>query len=126
RTWDVNEGGKFHWPHFTIQGHPQPIALWAPPSTLAIDSGSHAFSELDDLDRMNAMESLATTLSYDSAVRIGHIHCYLCQPLQDEEVLIKNLERASRDALTFVCLDLNQLPSGKITKDVLIAQLSSW
>ncbi|KAJ3980405.1 hypothetical protein F5890DRAFT_1419703 [Lentinula detonsa] len=77
---------------------------------------------LDDV-----MENIARQMGYESVVRVGHIHRFLHQPLDNEEQLEKNLERASRQALTYVCLDLNRMPGdGATDKDALIAQLIRW
>ncbi|KAJ3817514.1 hypothetical protein F5880DRAFT_1492798, partial [Lentinula raphanica] len=74
--------------------------------------------------------NLVNTFTYDSSVRVGHIHRYLCQPLYDRDKLEKSLETATMDALMYVCLDLNRVPrtplSGKMTKELLIRQLVHW
>ncbi|KIK52806.1 hypothetical protein GYMLUDRAFT_250934 [Collybiopsis luxurians FD-317 M1] len=57
-----------------------------------------------------AMKDLADTMTYETANRIGSVHRWLCQPLYDQEKLEKSLDTAPRDALLFVCQDLNRMP----------------
>ncbi|KAJ3966209.1 hypothetical protein EV361DRAFT_809422 [Lentinula raphanica] len=69
-------------------------------------------------------------MTYQSAIRVGHVHRFLRQPLGDQEKLEKSLETATLDALKYVCLDINRIPikpaSGSTTKAMLIEQLLHW
>lgn len=116
-----------------MKNRANPSASWAPPlasSTTRDADNSNTTLELEGQERIEAMERLAKTINYDSAVRIGHVHRYLCQPLHNEEQLEKSLGTASLSALKFVCLDLNRMPpdpsKGKLTKDMLVEALISW
>ncbi|KAJ3791341.1 hypothetical protein GGU11DRAFT_694491, partial [Lentinula aff. detonsa] len=81
-------------------------------------------------DREAAMKELASEMTYQSAIRVGHVHRFLRQPLGDQEKLEKNLETATLDALKYVCLDINRIPikpaSGSTTKAMLMEQLVHW
>ncbi|KAJ3816235.1 hypothetical protein F5880DRAFT_1619585 [Lentinula raphanica] len=129
RVNDINEDGIFAWPCFTMKNRPNPIAPWAHPLAVSIPAND-ASIQLDDQDRQTALLNLVNTFNYDSSVRVGHIHRYLCQPLRDQDKLEKSLETATMDALMYVCLDLNRVPrtpaSGKMTKELLIRALVHW
>ncbi|KAJ3782494.1 hypothetical protein GGU10DRAFT_275427 [Lentinula aff. detonsa] len=90
----------------------------------------HEFSPPPPQDREAAMKELASEMTYQSAIRVGHVHRFLRQPLGDQEKLEKNLETATLDALKYVCLDINRIPikpaSGSTTKAMLMEQLVHW
>lgn len=72
-------------------------------------------------------------MNYKSALSIGHVHRFLTQPLQSGEDgialqsrLRKNLRTVPQDALSYVCVDLDRLPSGKLEKAQLINRLVEW
>lgn len=122
-----------------MENRPHPGAPWAPPpptyvsDNVSDDGMSHnrvLHVELGEEQRKDALEDLATTMTYNSSIQVGHVHRFLRKPLDDEEQLAKDLERASVDALRFVCLDLNRLPlmpsSDKPTKNLFILQLIAW
>ncbi|KAJ3816845.1 hypothetical protein F5880DRAFT_1493831, partial [Lentinula raphanica] len=88
------------------------------------------YNQLTAQDREAAMEELAREMNYQSAIRIGHVHRFLRQPLDHKDKLEKSLETATVDALRYVCLDINRIPlrpvSGNTTKAMLIEQLIHW
>ena len=74
-------------------------------------------------------------MSYATAISIGHIHRYLKQPLLKNENgditydrLQQNLLETPRDALVYVCADLDQLPSQfrRPKKAALVEKLVQW
>ncbi|KAJ3835957.1 hypothetical protein EV361DRAFT_813132 [Lentinula raphanica] len=129
RKHDISEAARFVWPHFTMKERSNPIAPWAPPLNLG-SSGDVQYNRLTAQDREAAMKELAGEMNYQSAIRVGHVHRFLCQPLDDQDKLEKSLETATVDALKYVCLDINRIPlrpvSGNTTKAMLIEQLIHW
>ncbi|KAJ3854272.1 hypothetical protein EV368DRAFT_4048, partial [Lentinula lateritia] len=59
---------------------------------------------------------------------IGSIHQILQQPLAPSELdeLKKALKKLPGDSLAYVCIDIEQLPSGQISKDDMVRQLTAW
>ncbi|KAJ3754199.1 hypothetical protein EV360DRAFT_52061 [Lentinula raphanica] len=127
---DIHDTGRFVWPHFSMKERSNPIAPWAPPALIFGSSGDVQYSQLAAQDREAAMKELASEMTYQSAIRVGHVHRFLRQPLGDQEQLEKSLETSTLDALKYVCLDINRIPlkpaTGSTTKAMLIEQLVHW
>ncbi|KAJ3831557.1 hypothetical protein F5878DRAFT_549399, partial [Lentinula raphanica] len=107
RKHDVCEESRFVWPHFTMEERSSPRAPWAPPASISDPNADIQYVQLLDPERRAAMQELAIAMNYESAVRVGHIHRFLCQSLENQDKLQKNLETTTLHALKYVCLDIN-------------------
>ncbi|KAJ3709847.1 hypothetical protein C8R42DRAFT_598036 [Lentinula raphanica] len=126
------EESPFVWPSFTsTHCPPAKTSGSTDPITYFAGLPCHALSSTE---RQAFMQDLATSMKYTTAVHIGHIHQYLWEPVETDDVgkerLAKRLKTKTRDALLYVCADLNRIPrdiSTKVAqKSDLISLLVDW
>ncbi|KAJ3725342.1 hypothetical protein C8R42DRAFT_575940 [Lentinula raphanica] len=132
RLTGIQEESPFVWPSFTST-HCPPAKTSASMDPITYFNGlpCHALSSTE---RQAFMKDLATSMKYTTAVHIGHIHQYLWEPVETDDVgkerLAKRLKTKTRDALLYVCADLNHIPrdiSTKVAqKSDLISLLVDW
>ncbi|KAJ3779026.1 hypothetical protein FB446DRAFT_630821, partial [Lentinula raphanica] len=81
-------------------------------------------------ERQRQLTELSKSMNQRSAYRVGDIHRFLSQPLDDDRLsqghLRSSLDDASIDALMYVCVDLGRLPVGNFSKTHLIHELITW
>ncbi|KAJ3833979.1 hypothetical protein F5878DRAFT_665173 [Lentinula raphanica] len=129
---DICEADEYIWPHFTPLSVPSPGVPWAGPrpSIMPTDSGSRACRVLNPEERQHHLTELSKSMNQRSAYRVGDIHRFLSQPLDDNRLsqghLRSSLDDASIDALMYVCVDLGRLPVGNFSKAHLIHELITW
>ncbi|KAJ3833750.1 hypothetical protein F5878DRAFT_493385, partial [Lentinula raphanica] len=128
----IQEERPFVWPYFTSSHHP-PAKTSTSMEPITDFNGSPCRA-LSNLERQTFMQELTTSMKYTTAVHIGHIHQYLWEPVETDDVgkerLAKRLKTKTRDALLYVCADLNRIPrdiSAKMAqKSDLISLLVDW
>ena len=119
----------FEWPFFRCRNGQDPRAAWAQRQESL--STSQDYQSLSVEDRKKQLQTLAHSMGISSAYDVGYIHRILQQPLPESgetESLRENLEKATYDALSYVCIDVNRLPPcrSKAKKAQLAIQLVLW
>ncbi|KAF9021597.1 hypothetical protein BDP27DRAFT_1195416, partial [Rhodocollybia butyracea] len=98
-----------------------------PPPDVSLLSTETEVEEMTD-----PLSHLSKTMNFNSAAQVGDIHRILCRPMKGNiaaartKLLGDLLRVCTTNALKFVCIDLNRLPSGVVTRYDLAQVLIGW
>ncbi|EEB86931.1 hypothetical protein MPER_15944, partial [Moniliophthora perniciosa FA553] len=132
RVTEVVEDETFTWPNFTTRSRGRPAGISRSYSSPAQASGESTLhiTPFTAVQRNTLLAQVRQGMTYSTALGIGHIHRALCEPIEDNSdgraKLIKKLNSRTLDALKFVCIDINHLPSESVRKHDLIQALVAW